>query len=166
MSASTKNDILKNAMLQALEKCLGIVSDAAKMVDIDRTTHYRWMSTDKDYKAKVEDLSNVALDFVESKLFEKISGVKVKTGTDKEGQPIIYDQPPSDTAIIFYLKTKGKARGYAQDEDSSSEQKVTVEIAYVKQNNTADNTWAAPRPGVCKAKRQTLQCGKQWPPLG
>ena len=45
--------------------------------------------------------------------FEKIDGVKLGK-YDSEGELQIYDQPPSDTAIIFYLKTKAKKRGYVE----------------------------------------------------
>ena len=43
----------KNAMLQALEKSLGVVTTASVKANIDRTTHYRWLRTDKDYASKV-----------------------------------------------------------------------------------------------------------------
>ena len=89
----------KKAMIEALEKSLGIVSTAAKQVGISRDTHYRWMSGDEDYKAEVEELSEVALDFVESQLFKQI----------KEG---------NTAASIFYLKTKGKKRGYIERDNS------------------------------------------------
>lgn len=82
-------------MIQSLEKTLGIVTDAAKLTGIDRTTHYNWMESDKDYKTKVDSINDIAIDFVESKLHDKI----------KEGDT---------TAIIFYLKTKGKKRGYVE----------------------------------------------------
>ena len=85
----------KKAMIQALEKSLGVVTTACKQVDISRDTHYRWMSDDEDYKAEVESLSDVALDFAESQLFKKI----------KDGDT---------TAMIFFLKTKGKKRGYVE----------------------------------------------------
>lgn len=93
-----KVTLKKRAMLQALEKSLGVVSDAAKLIKINRKTHYEWLKKDEDYKNEVEALSDVALDFAESALHGKI----------KEG---------SDAAIIFYLKTKGKGRGYIERQE-------------------------------------------------
>ena len=106
----------KKAMIAALEKSLGIVSTAAKQVGISRDTHYRWMSGDEDYKAEVEELSEVALDFVESQLFKQI----------KEG---------NTAASIFYLKTKGKKRGYiekTQHEHSGEIGLPTLKVEIVK----------------------------------
>ena len=89
-----KSDISKKAMLQALEKSLGVVTSACKSVGIARETHYRWMREDESYKAAVADLDNVALDFAETQLHQQI----------KKGNP---------TSTIFYLKTKGKNRNKA-----------------------------------------------------
>jgi len=94
----TKNDITKKAMLEALENSLGVVTSACKTVDISRETHYRWLREDEDYKAGVEALSDVALDFAESQLHKQI----------KEG---------NSTATIFFLKTKGKKRGYVERQE-------------------------------------------------
>lgn len=111
----TEGNTLKKAMIEALEKSLGIVTTAAEQVGISRKTHYQWLKEDEEYKQEVESLTDAALDYAESKLFEKITGVEVVSGYDKEsGEPITYTQPPSDTAIIFYLKTKGKKRGYIE----------------------------------------------------
>ena len=102
-------------MIGALEKSLGIVTTAAEAVGISRKTHYQWLKEDPEYRQEVEALSDAALDFAESKLFEKITGVEVASGVNKDtGEPITYSVPPSDTAIIFYLKTKGKHRGYIE----------------------------------------------------
>jgi hypothetical protein len=110
---STDFDIKKRAMIEALEKSLGIVTTAAKLVGIDRTTHYKWMESDPEYKLAVESISDVALDFAESKLHNSI-------------------EKGSDTAVIFYLKTKGKKRGYIerQEIDHSGEVKKTVIIEW------------------------------------
>ena len=88
----------KKAMLDALEKSLGVVTAACKVVGIGRTTHYLWMDTDPEYKAAVESLSDVALDFAESQLHKQI----------KDG---------NSTATIFFLKTKGKKRGYVERQE-------------------------------------------------
>ncbi len=91
----TKTDTHKKAMIEALEKSLGIVSIACKAVGIARQTHYEWFNEDPKYKASVEAVAEIALDFAESKLHKQI---------EKE-----------DTiATIFYLKTKGKKRGYIE----------------------------------------------------
>lgn len=91
------NDIrkLKTLMVQALEKCLGLVTYAAKIVGIHRATHYEWMKKDQEYADCVDSLSDVALDFGEDHLFQLI----------KEKNP---------AAVIFYLKTRGKKRGYIE----------------------------------------------------
>jgi hypothetical protein len=94
----TNKDITKKAMLEALEKSLGVVTAACKSVDIARETHYRWMREDSDYKAEVEEIGDVAIDFAESQLHKQI----------KEG---------NSTATIFFLKTKGKKRGYVERQE-------------------------------------------------
>jgi predicted DNA-binding transcriptional regulator AlpA len=88
----------KKAMIEALEKSLGIVTQACKVVGISRDTHYRWMKDDEEYKQAVQDLGDVALDFAESKLHKLID----------QGNP---------AATIFYLKTKGKNRGYIERQE-------------------------------------------------
>jgi hypothetical protein len=88
----------KLAMLEALEQTLGVVTTAAKLVGIDRTTHYLWLEADEDYKAAVNSIENVALDFAESQLHKQI----------KKG---------STQATVFYLKTKGKKRGYVEKQE-------------------------------------------------
>ena len=90
-------DAQKKGMIQALEKALGIVTTACKAVGISRQTHYNWMA-DTEYKSAVEELTSVALDFAESKLHKLID----------EGDP---------AATIFYLKTKGKNRGYVERQE-------------------------------------------------
>jgi len=85
-------------MLDALEKSLGVVTAACKAVGIGRTTHYLWMQEDAEYKKAVEDLNDVAIDFAESQLHKQI----------KDG---------NSTATIFYLKTKGKKRGYVERQE-------------------------------------------------
>lgn len=88
----------KQAMLEALEKHLGVVALAAKEIGIERSTHYEWMRRDEDYARKVEAIGDVALDFAESALLKRIN--------EKD-----------TTAIIFYLKTKGKKRGYVEKKE-------------------------------------------------
>lgn len=100
-----QNATLKKAMIEALEKSLGVVTTAAKSAGIDRNTHYRWLKDDEEYKQAVENLKDLSIDFAESQLFKQI----------KEG---------NTTATIFYLKTQAKHRGYIERQEI--EQKTYV----------------------------------------
>jgi len=102
-------DDYKKQILESLEEHKGIVTSACASINCPRSTYYNYYNTDPEFKDAVDAIQDVAIDFVESKLMEKINGVSV---AGKEGE--IYDLPPSDTAIIFYLKTKGKKRGYIE----------------------------------------------------
>lgn len=93
-----KTEQHKKAILEALEKSLGVVTTACKKVGVGRTTFYGWLKEDEEFAEKVNDIQNIALDFVESKLFENI----------REGKT---------SEMIFYLKTKGKKRGYVERQE-------------------------------------------------
>ena len=58
----------KGQLLEALTKSLGIVSTACLSVGVSRTTYYKYYNEDKDFKALVYDISDVTIDFAESKL--------------------------------------------------------------------------------------------------
>jgi len=85
----------KKQYLEALEKSLGVKTTACKITGVGRTTVYDWIKDDEEFRKAVDEIEQVALDFVESKLFEQIRG----------------NNTPS---TIFYLKTKGKKRGYVE----------------------------------------------------
>lgn len=104
-------------LLKALKDSKGIIYVACNNVGIDRTTYYRWMEMYPDFKEKVDEINESTIDFVESKLIEKVNGVEVRKGVDDEGNDIVYDLPPSDTAIIFFLKTRAKKRGYVERQE-------------------------------------------------
>lgn len=90
----------KERLLKALEASLGVVTDACKKVKLSRQTFYKYLKEDPDFKAAVLELEEVALDTAESALFNQI----------KEGNV---------TSIIFYLKTKGRRRGYVERQEIS-----------------------------------------------
>lgn len=86
----------KRIILAAMEKSLGVVTTACKASGIARATFYFWMQEDEDFKKKVKDIADIALDFAESNLFQAIQSKSMG----------------AVTATIFYLKCKGKGRGY------------------------------------------------------
>ena len=92
-----KTEHKKKALLDALEKSLGVVTTACKKVGMGRTMFYEYMK-DNNFREQVDDLQNVALDFAESQLHKQI-------------------QDGNTAATIFYLKTKGKNRGYVERQE-------------------------------------------------
>ena len=131
--AENKQSDTKKEILEALETYHGIVTDACGKVGLSRSTFYDWLKNDPEFKAAVDEIQDTALDFVESKLFQKINGVAVQTFNSK-GEPTVYDQPPSDTAIIFYLKTRGKKRGYIERSEITGADGGPVEMAAIAIN--------------------------------
>ena len=111
---TTNMDTIKKKLLKALEKSLGIVTIACKEVDCARSTFYNYYNNDKDFKNSVDEISNLTLDFAESQLHKQI----------KEG---------NTTATIFYLKTKGKKRGYIE----RKEVEMTADISTSKLSTEA-----------------------------
>ena len=104
--------IKKESMLQALEKSLGVVTVACNSADVPRSTYYKWMKEDEEFYKSVKEIENVALDFGESQLHKQIG----------EG---------STSATIFFLKTKGKKRGYIERSEldlSSGDEPIRINV--------------------------------------
>lgn len=87
----------KKIMLDALVKNLGIITKSCEATGVKRNTFYLWLKTDDNFAKEVAELGDIALDFVEDKLMANIRKGDV-------------------ASIIFYLKTKGKKRGYNERE--------------------------------------------------
>jgi len=117
MSKVDKIGQTKKALLEALEKSLGIVTTACKIVGISRQTFYTYVQDDEQFAKAVKEIDDVVLDFAESQLHKQI----------KEN---------NTASTIFYLKTKGKNRGYVerQEFDHSGEafDKIAIEIVETK----------------------------------
>ena len=96
-----KSEHLKKELIAALIKSLGIVSNACEALGISRTTYYKYYNEDSEFRSEVDNVGESTLDFVESKLFDLISNGNV-------------------AATIFYMKTKGKRRGYIERQEAES----------------------------------------------
>ena len=112
--------IKKDAMLQALTSTLGNVTEAAEKIGIARKTHYEWLKDDPEYSAAVASLKNVALDFAESQLKKLMEGAERQALTH-DGEVVTIKDAPNTSAVIFYLKTQGKQRGYVERQELSTE---------------------------------------------
>jgi len=90
----------------------GNVSKTCEAIGIGRTTFYNWYKLREDFAQEIDNIKEAVIDSVEDKLFEKIQAGDV-------------------TAIISFLKTRAKHRGYTEKYEvtqQSEPQKVIVEF--------------------------------------
>lgn len=95
--------------MKAIVNAKGNITTAAKSLGVTRKTVYSWI-TEYDISDSIEEGRNTRLDLAESQLDKLI----------EEGNV---------TAIIFFLKTQGKERGYTErtEVESSGGMNITWE---------------------------------------
>jgi hypothetical protein len=99
----------KKLMIASLQKNLGILAPALKEVSVSRSLFNKWYYSDLEFRELVDDIREEAIDFVEAQLFKQI----------KDG---------GAAPTIFYLKTKGKHRGYVEQTDTN----MTIDAVRIK----------------------------------
>ena len=92
---STRERRNMDRLLEAMTKSLGNVTIACNGANLSRQAHYSYMDKYDSYKKEIEEIKEMAIDFVEGKLFSQIKA-------------------DDTTSIIFFLKTRGKSRGYSE----------------------------------------------------
>jgi hypothetical protein len=114
-----KTEQHKKALIDALEKSLGVVTTACRQVGVGRTTYYDWIKNDDKFANRVKDIQDIALDFAESELHKQI-------------------EKGNTTATIFYLKTKGKHRGYIERQEITGAEGLPnkIEVEIIKNENS------------------------------
>ena len=88
-------------IIKALKETQGLLTMAAAKSGIGYRTVCRYVAEYPSVKAAAQEAKEAMLDFAEGKLYQNI----------KKGD---------NTAIIFYLKTQGKARGYIEKTEISN----------------------------------------------
>jgi hypothetical protein len=126
---ANQNQDRKQAMINALSQTMGIVTQAVKICGISSRTHHTWMTTDEEYAFAVQEITDLAIDFAEKKLFELIDGAE-KEVLANNGRVMKIKDAPNTAATIFYLKTKGKKRGYVERQEITGEEgRPIIQIA-------------------------------------
>ena len=85
------------------------ISKACEETQIARRTYYDWLESDEEFKSSVEDAQEKLIDDAERALQDKII----------DGDT---------TSIIFFLKTKGKQRGYVERQEVKADVDANVSI--------------------------------------
>jgi hypothetical protein len=111
MATNKDNKTLHNKkiLVQAMTKSLGVVTQACKLANLDRRTFYTYYNEDAEFKAEIDDIKDIALDFVEGQLLKQINSGEI-------------------SSTIFYLKTKGKNRGYVEKSELEHTGRIIVRI--------------------------------------
>lgn len=91
------------------------MSDIAANFKVARNTVYAWCRDDPNFAQTLEDSRERFVDLAESNLRKLVAGVPA-IETDENGDKRFagWIERPSETAIIFTLKTRGKKRGYVE----------------------------------------------------
>ena len=108
----------KGKFLEVFASKLGNVSKACDAAQISRQTYYDWMK-DKEFSGKVDEVREGLLDFAEHQLLSNI-----KDGKTAE--------------ILFYLKTKGKKRGYIERSEIDTVGDKMFEVKILKNETDTD----------------------------
>lgn len=98
--------------------CGGILSDIAANFSVTRQTVYNWCEENTKFKQALEDSRERFVDLAESNLRKLVAGVPaIEKDENGEKRFAGWIERPSETAIIFTLKTRGKKRGYVERQE-------------------------------------------------
>jgi transposase-like protein len=113
---NTREKYEPDVMIEALQRTGGVIAAAARLIGCSRNTVMRYIEQYDEVREVYDQENEVNLDDAESTLIDYVRG----TATwDLEGRPL---QKPIDEktrldALKFYLRTKGRQRGYGDRQD-------------------------------------------------
>lgn len=108
--ARNGNGLTAAEMIAAIEQAQGFVTKAAEICGVSRATFYNYLKKYTTVRQALEDTREKRHDFVELKLMKGINEDNM-------------------TAIIFYLKTQCKHRGYVERQEREVSGKGGKEVA-------------------------------------
>lgn len=102
-------------VIEAIKQSKGIVTTAAKALGCSRATVNNYVKKFVTVADALEETRETTLDFVESQLMKQI-------------------QNDNLTAIIFFLKTQGKNRGYNERTEFTGDLSGKIEVVWGSDN--------------------------------
>ena len=100
--------ISKSQYVEALRAARGLVSVAAERLGMTPNGVYKAIQRMPELREVQEEATEKMLDFAEAKLYQHIADDNLQ-------------------ATVFYLKTRGKHRGYVEKQEQAGEMRVVVE---------------------------------------
>jgi AcrR family transcriptional regulator len=99
-----------------IDEMMGNVSMVARTLNVSRTTLYNYINSHATVKQALDEAREKMIDNVESKLYSKaLDG--------------------DTTAMIFFLKTQGKLRGYVERQEVTGADGGAVLVKWDDENN-------------------------------
>ena len=105
-------------MIEVIQDAKGILTVAARKLGCSRNTLYRYMQKYATVQDAYDEANESNIDFVETKLMEQINKGNI-------------------TAIIFFLKTKAKHRGYVERQEFSGPEGKPIETIRINMTDEA-----------------------------
>ena len=112
-----KKKYTADGMISAIVEAEGNLTQAAKILGCSRTTVHKYINDYATVKQAYHDINEQTLDFVEDQLMTQIKRGNI-------------------TAIIFFLKTKGKHRGYVERQEFQHDGEVKVTVNWDDANGS------------------------------
>ena len=108
----------KKDVVGAIQQYKGNISAMARAFQVSRQAIYDYISNKPDLKQMIQDERESMLDDAESEIYKQI----------RKG---------NTTALIFFLKTQGKQRGYVERQELTGKdgQEVTIKVVYDDSND-------------------------------
>lgn len=106
-----------SAIIAVLEKTGGLLKPAAQKLKVERATLYNWIKAEPELQTALESIKESMIDMTEGALFRQI-------------------QEGNTTAMLFYLKTQGKKRGYIEKSETditSNGQTILIKLPEVNE---------------------------------
>lgn len=124
-----KEKFLENHMLS-----FGNISISCEASKISRQTYYNWYKNDPEFRQRCIDIEERNLDLAEMKLLNAI----------REGKT---------AELLFYLKTKGKKRGYVERQEiTGAEGQKLFEVRIIDTRDELDSTHEQSIPSLTEGQ--------------
>jgi hypothetical protein len=87
--------------LEVLAEKKGLIATTCQSVGITKRTYYNWYNNNPEFKEAADAISDMQVEDVVSEFMKKIQGGDI-------------------TAMIFYLKTKGRKLGFSEKDENET----------------------------------------------
>jgi len=106
----------------------GMMASIAQVFGVERQTIYNWCEKYPEYRKAIDNSREVFVDIAETNLQTIVKGIPLLE--EEDGKKVFkgWIKEPSESAIIFVLRTLGKKRGYTEKQELEIDGKGSISI--------------------------------------